>query len=117
MGVTVKSEQTVNVSGTGENKAAAFSDALNHVQKEILKQSSDIILRIEPNDVTIISAEERTYTERFLFFFLPRKRKTYHVKLSVHVAVMKIDLQAVEFTSNETQAPDTINVPFLTKKV
>ncbi|MEY8446012.1 DUF4312 family protein [Enterococcus ratti] len=117
MGVTVKSKQTVTVSGTGESKTAAFSAALNDVQKKILKKSSDVILRIEPNDVTVLLAKEQTYIERFMFFFLPRKRKTYQVKLQVHVDITRIDLQAVEFINQKNQVQNTINVPFLTKKV
>jgi uncharacterized protein (TIGR03578 family) len=117
MSVTVKSKQSIIVSGSGESKAAAFSDALSHVQKEILKQSPDVILRIEPNDITVLSAKEQTYMERFMFFFLPRKHKNYAVKLQVYLEIIKIDLQAIDFIHDETQPPNKIKLPFFTKKV
>ena len=117
MSVTVKSKQSIIVSGTGESKTSAFSDALSHVQKEILKQSTDVILRIEPNDITVLSAKEQTYVERFMFLFLPRKYKKYAVKLQVYLEIIKIDLQAVEFINDEIQSPNKIKLPFFTKKI
>ncbi|MCG6522840.1 DUF4312 family protein, partial [Vibrio parahaemolyticus] len=45
---------TVRVAGKGESKSRAFADALNHVQAAVMKSSSRILLRIEPQDVTVV---------------------------------------------------------------
>ncbi|WYJ90094.1 hypothetical protein A5888_001822 [Enterococcus sp. 9E7_DIV0242] len=114
---TKKTSQIVKVSGKGENKAAAFSSALSNVSKQILKESTDVLLRIEPKDVDILSATEKNYTERFLFFFFPRKRTTYEVELNVEVEISMIDMAEVPFRQVDAQDPNGVSVPFTTKKI
>lgn len=92
-------QMTIQVKGTGDSKQKAFATALNQVQKEVLKNTSNIILRIEPLDVQIVSAYEKVTTERFLFVFLPRKKEFYEITIDVSVDVSFIDLSTVEFTS------------------
>ncbi len=60
---------SVRVSGKGDTKQKAIADALNAVQRTVLKGSSNIILRIEPQDVEIVSASVKASTEKFLFVF------------------------------------------------
>ena len=86
---------TVRVAGKGESKSRAFADALNHV----MKSSSRILLRIEPQDVTVVHAREAVRKEAFLFFFLRRERRTYSVELDVTVNVTAIDLDKVDFVT------------------
>lgn len=117
MSATKKTSQIVKVSGKGENKAAAFSSALSSVSKQILKESTDVLLRIEPKDVDILSATEKKYTERFLFFFFPRKRTTYEVELNVEVEISLIDMAEVPFRQVDAQDPNGVSVPFTTKKI
>ncbi|UMX63895.1 DUF4312 family protein [Klebsiella pneumoniae] len=84
---------TVRVAGKGESKSRAFAAALNHVQAAVMKSSSRILLRIEPQDVTVVHAREAVRKEAFLFFFLRRERpRTYSVELDVTVNVTAIDL-------------------------
>ncbi|STT00935.1 cytoplasmic protein [Klebsiella pneumoniae] len=54
---------TVRVAGKGESKSRAFADALNHVQAAVMKSSSRILLRIEPQDVTVVHAREAVRKE------------------------------------------------------
>ncbi len=90
---------TVRVAGKGESKSRAFADALNHVQAAVMKSSSRILLRIEPQDVTVVHAREAVRKEAFLFFFLRRERGTYSVELDVTVNVTAIDLDKVDFVT------------------
>lgn len=64
---------TVRVKGKGDAKARAFADALNHVQAAVMKASPHILLRIEPQDVQVVQAQEAVRKEAFLFFFAPGK--------------------------------------------
>ncbi len=89
---------TVRVEGVGETKAAAFSSALSQVQRTVLKSTDNILLRIEPQDVKVITAEEKITREKFLFFFLPRERKSYHVVLDITVNMTSINTEQVIFT-------------------
>ncbi len=90
---------TVRVSGKGDAKARAFADALNHVQASVMKASPHILLRIEPQDVQVVQAQEAVRKEAFLFFFLRRERRTYSVELDVTVNVTAINLDKVDFVT------------------
>ncbi|MEN3753406.1 DUF4312 family protein [Mangrovibacter sp. SLW1] len=91
------STTTVTVQGKGVSKAAAFSDAFSHIQREVLKGTSLVLLRIEPQDVKVIAARQLVRKEAFLFFFLRRERRTFSVELEVTVTVTAIDPEQVDF--------------------
>lgn len=88
---------TVNVSGKGDSKARAFADALSRVQNTLLKSTSKVLLRIEPQEVQVVQARERVRKEKFLFFFLARERRSYSVELEITVSVTLIDVDKVDF--------------------
>jgi uncharacterized protein (TIGR03578 family) len=89
----------VTVEGAGDTKAKAFADALSRVQQQVLRTTQKILLRIEPQDVRVLRAQERVKTEKFLFFFLARERRNYSVELEITVSVTVIDTEQVEFTA------------------
>ena len=103
----------VTVEGEGDSKQHAFASALGQIQKRMM-QESEVILRIEPIEVEAI---EKTYKERFLFFFFPRKRTSYHVELEVTVSVTTLQVGEVEFTKEMTDDPDGIQIPVISKKI
>ena len=37
--------------------------------QKVLKETTEVLIRIEPKEVTIRQAKEQVYTEKFLFFF------------------------------------------------
>ncbi|MGL4545707.1 MAG: DUF4312 family protein [Plesiomonas sp.] len=90
---------TVTVSGKGNTKQSAFAAALSQVQNKMLKESSQVLLRIEPVDVTIINATHRTITDKFLFFFLSRRKDEFSVTLDVKVNVSTVDPEKITFTN------------------
>lgn len=90
----------VQVKGRGNTKEKAFADALSHVQSTVLQQSaSNVLLRIEPQEVVVLEALESIKTEKFLFFFLARKRYHYQVTLAISVSITAFDVDKVAFTS------------------
>ena len=89
----------VQVKGKGDSKEKAFANALGNVQNTVLKSTQNILLRIEPQDVTLLNAELSVKNEKFLFFFLPRERKTYSVELDITVNVTIINTDKVVFIS------------------
>ena len=90
---------TVRVQGTGNSRARAFAAALSSIQREILKSNNNMILRLEPLNVEVVSATEKITTEKFLFFFLPREKALCTVILDVTVDVCFVDMGKVSFTS------------------
>ncbi|HGN1704287.1 TPA: DUF4312 family protein [Providencia rettgeri] len=91
-------ETVVRVTGQGDTKQKAIADALNSIQKTVLKNSTDIILRIEPKDVEVVSAYSHSRTEKFLFIFLPRKREHFRVVLDVSLDVTLLSVNEIPFT-------------------
>lgn len=95
-------ETTVRVTGRGTSREAAFADALSGVQRAVMATGKRVLLRIEPQQVSVVKAEEFQTKERFLFFFLPRTRSRYAVSLDVAVSVTAIDAEQVVFTARQT---------------
>ncbi|MBE5254104.1 DUF4312 family protein [Mixta mediterraneensis] len=89
----------VAVQGKGDTKAKAFADALSRVQNQVLRATQKMLLRIEPEDVQVLRAQESVKTEKFLFFFLARQRRSYSVELEITVSVTVIDTEQVAFTA------------------
>ncbi|MGL4704666.1 MAG: DUF4312 family protein [Enterococcus faecalis] len=117
MDATKRSTQTVIVSGKGNKKNEAFASALNDVSKKVLKETTEVLIRIEPKEVTIRQAKEQVYTEKFLFFFFfPRKRVIYHVELAVEVEIQAIAVEEVDFLTETIKEPNAVVVPFLSKR-
>ncbi len=56
------------------------------------------MLRIEPLEVEVLEAEESVRVEKFLFFFLPRQRREFRVRLAITVKVTSLDVDKVNFT-------------------
>ena len=108
MDATKRSTQTVIVSGKGNKKNEAFASALNDVSKKVLKETTEVLIRIEP--------KEQVYTEKILFFFFPRKRVIYHVELAVEVEIQAIAVEEVDFLTETIKEPNAVVVPFLSKR-
>ncbi|MDE8557529.1 DUF4312 family protein [Pantoea vagans] len=89
----------VTVEGKGDTKAKAFADALSRVQNQVLRATQKILLRIEPQDVRVLRAQESVRTEKFLFFFLARQRRNFSVTLEITVSVTVFDTEQVTFTA------------------
>lgn len=88
----------VTVNGKGATRQQAFAAALSQVQSTLLKDNPRVLLRIEPVEVEVIEAEESVRVEKFLFFFLPRQRHEYRVRLTITVRVTSLDTDMVTFT-------------------
>ena len=88
----------VMVNGKGPTRQQAFASALSQVQPTLLKDNQQVLLRIEPVDVQVLKAEESVRVEKFLFFFLPRQRHEFRVRLAITVKVTSLDVDKVDFT-------------------
>lgn len=109
-------EFVVTVEGKGDSKQHAFASALEQIQKKMM-QESEVILRIEPVNVNVVKAVQETYKERFLFFFFPREKTTYHVVLEVQVKMTTLKVDEVAFKQERTDDPEGIHIPIISKKI
>lgn len=109
--VKEKTTEIVTVKGSGSQKKQAFASALNTIHNQILKSANDVIVRIEPIDIEIITAEAVNNTERFLFFFMPRKRVDYHVELKVTIELTKIIVDKVPFVNKQKKTYERLSLP------
>ncbi|XBS71994.1 DUF4312 family protein [Acerihabitans sp. KWT182] len=94
-------EQTVikvRVAGKSDTKKGALSGALSQVQTTVMKTTGNVLLRIEPMQVDVVSAEETLTTEKFLFLFLPRVKRSYSVVLDITVSIIMIDPEKIPFS-------------------
>jgi uncharacterized protein (TIGR03578 family) len=87
----------VRIEGKGSSKELAMVNAFNKIQKEVMQKYGKIMLRIEPIDAHVVSAGAITYTEKFFFFFFPRKRTNYAITLDVEIEVAYMDQEEIEF--------------------
>lgn len=114
--VTFKKHQIIQVEGTGKEKNQAFANALNQIHNRVLKEKKDVIIRIEPLDIQVVKAEQEIFTERFLFFFLPRTRADYRVLLDVEVEITLIEMETIQFVEKRVTDPNALPLPFGKKK-
>ncbi|MDR2976378.1 MAG: DUF4312 family protein [Streptococcaceae bacterium] len=111
-----ESSQKVIVEGSGKSKKDAFAAALNQIQAQIIKNTEDTVLRIEPLNINVLEAEERVWTEKFLFFFLPRQKQEFRVKLEVEVQCTRVSLGEISFTVTNGEA-NAIRIPLINKTI
>ncbi|WP_213990896.1 DUF4312 family protein [Sodalis sp. dw_96] len=88
----------VRVAGKSETKNGALAAALSQVQPSVMKSTGNVLLRIEPMQVDVVSAEETRTVEKFLFFFLPREKRSYSVVLDITVSIIMIDPEKIPFS-------------------
>lgn len=105
MDVQAKTTKHMIVTGSGRSKQDSIADALSKVSK-IDNNSDKLAIQMQPININVISAEQQTYKEHFLYFFLPRDRTTYNVKLDVEVEVKYMDLKKINFSEEAISDPN-----------
>ena len=79
---------TVNVSGKGDSKDARLCRrAKPGTDRRAEDRPAISLLRIEPQDVKVVQAQEAVRRRSVLFFFLRGKRRSYSVELDMTVNV------------------------------
>ncbi|WP_134684062.1 DUF4312 family protein [Brevibacillus migulae] len=88
---------TLTLSGAAETKEGAFNKIFGQIKTAISKQVSEVIVRIEPQEVEVLSAKEAIHTEKFLGFLFPRQRTTYEITAKISVRLGIIEVSKIEF--------------------
>lgn len=108
--VTSKQQQVIRVTGVCEQREKAFADALNQIQRKVIKDSKDVTVRIEPVSIQVVEAKKEISIERFLFLFLPRTKERFTVTLDVKVEITMIEMESIQFETIQNQS--LVNSPF-----
>jgi len=91
-------EYSLELSGKGETKESAFNNIFAQIKPYIAKKFPDaIVIKIEPQEVVVVSAQENAYTEKFLGLLFPRKRTSYDISVMVTVQLKLIGLAQISF--------------------
>lgn len=97
----------ITLSGSAETKEGAFNKVFSQIKPQVSKEFKELILRIEPKDIAVISAKETTHTERFLGFFFPRTKTRYEIRANVTVKLGLIEYSQVHF-EQEIETPSLL---------
>ncbi|MGX8710554.1 MAG: DUF4312 family protein [bacterium] len=87
-------EIEITVSADSKTKEDAVGKAFQSLRSEAAKRVEGIIVYMRPLDVILEEMKINTSTEKFLFFFLPRKRQTISIQLRIKALVDYLALES-----------------------
>ena len=87
---TIKKE--ITISASGKSKSQAFSNVFSLLRKEVYKEINGLILQMEPEEVYVLDEDSKKYTEKFLWFFMPRERYNYQIKVKIVVLIKYVEI-------------------------
>lgn len=98
-------DYTLTLSGAAETKEGAFNKVFAQIKPQIAREINELVVRIEPKDLEVLSAEEICYTERFMGLFFPRTRRRYEVQVRLTVRLGLVELSKLQFVEkNESES-------------
>lgn len=80
------------LTGIGKNTRDAYEKIFSQFKAEVYNQVKGVLLQMEPEEVHLISIDEKKYTEKFLFLFLPREKQEITVKVKLIVSIKYIEI-------------------------
>lgn len=101
------SRHTLTLTGSGKDRTRAFAAAMGQVQSSVAAQVTGVCFRVEPEELTVVSAAEHRWTERFLGVLFPRQRSRFEITLRVRARVAALDLDGVDFPVHEERLTPT----------
>ncbi len=95
MAMSNNETKTINIEVEGRSKKTkedAVQNAFSSLQKKVRSQIDGLIYYMKPVDVEVIEMKEENRIEKFLFFFFPKERKQYYVRLAIHIEISILHL-------------------------
>ncbi|SCY79017.1 DUF4312 family protein [Alkaliphilus peptidifermentans] len=77
---------------TGKSKEEFFGNVFSMLRKKVYTDIEGVILHMEPVEVYVLNEKEETYTERFLWLFMPRTKGKYTGKVRLVVIIKYIEM-------------------------
>lgn len=85
-------EHSITLEATGSDEKDALGKIFNKLKKDIYKEIDEMIVHMEPKNIHIIEMEKKEFTEKFLFFFMPRTKEEVRIKATIVVNIKYISL-------------------------
>ena len=85
-------QETVIITAQGKSKEDAIGKIFNMLRGQIFDKINRPIVHMNTEEVYIEKLEERKYTEKFLFLFMPREKFEFTITAKIVVDVKYIDI-------------------------
>lgn len=95
--------QTLRISGSGDTKEGAFNKIFSQIKHVVARQTNDLVVRIEPVGLEVISATETVGQERLFGLFFPRKRTRYDITVDMQVRLGVVHVENISFQQQTEQ--------------
>jgi len=102
-GAAAETRHTLRLTGSGPTREKAFAAAMRQVQQAVGERTDGVCFRVEPVRLTVLSAVEHRWTERFLGLLFPRKRSRFELTLRIDVRAFALDVDGLHFSVREEQ--------------
>lgn len=96
--------QTLRLSGSADTKEGAFNKIFGQIKHVVARQTSDLVVRIEPMGVEVIAATETLHKERLFGLFFPRTRTRYDITVDIQVRLGMVEVENILFQQRTEQA-------------
>ena len=83
-------EREFIIEAGGKDRTEAFAQAFSALKARAYKEVDGLIVEMQPQDVFVLSEEERSKTEQLADYFKPRELKPYNIKVSIIVRLKYI---------------------------
>ncbi|MED1796220.1 DUF4312 family protein [Brevibacillus nitrificans] len=98
--------QTLRLSGSADTKEGAFNKIFSQIKHVVARQTNDLVVRIEPIGLQVISATETVRQERLFGLFFPRKRTRYDITVDMQVRLGVVQVENISFHQQTEQTAD-----------
>lgn len=78
-------ELSFQVNGVGKSRNDAIENGFLQMRKKLSESELGYIVHAKPQNVEIVEEKVDAFIEKFMFFFWPRKKYKYEVKLKIDV--------------------------------
>lgn len=95
---------TLRLSGRAETKEGAFNKIFGQIKQMVARQTSDLVVRIEPVAVEVVTATQTIQKERLFGLFFPRTRTNYDITVDIQVRLGVVEIETIRFQQQGGQA-------------
>lgn len=87
-----EARETVVITAKGKSKEDTIGKIFNMLRGQIFEKVNRPIVHMNTEEVYIESVDERKYTERFMFIFMPREKSEFTITAKIVVDVKYIEI-------------------------
>lgn len=95
--------QTLRLSGSADTKEGAFNKIFSQIKHVVARQTTDLVVRIEPVGLSVVSATETVKHEKFFGLFFPKKRTQYDITVDIEVRLGIVHVENISFQQQTEQ--------------